>query len=82
MSCNNFWYKARFKSFNNFKEAPFKNAIFGETLEDVMIHQEQNFPGLPIPRVLPFLTEAIISLGGCNTEGIFRVPGDGERVNG
>ena len=47
-----------------------------------MIHQEQNFPGLPIPRVLPFLAGAIISLGGCKTEGIFRVPGDGERVNG
>lgn len=39
-------------------------------------------PDLPIPRVLPFLTNAIISLGGCRTEGIFRVPGDGERVNG
>jgi len=47
-----------------------------------MIAQELLFPDLKIPKVLPFLADAILSLGGCKTEGLFRVPGDGERVNG
>ncbi|TPX41027.1 hypothetical protein SeMB42_g05768 [Synchytrium endobioticum] len=62
------------------QEAPFVTAVFGETLEEIMRAQEEHFPDLPIPRVLPFLADAILSLNGCKTEGIFRVPGDADAV--
>lgn len=66
-------------------EAPYKINIFGETLEEVMRTQlEADFAGKKedVPRLLPFLTKAILSLNGCKTEGIFRVPGDADAVTG
>ena len=42
--------------------------------------QEEQFPDVPLPRVLPFLADAILSMNGCKTEGIFRVPGDADAV--
>ncbi|TPX34507.1 hypothetical protein SmJEL517_g02866 [Synchytrium microbalum] len=62
------------------QEAPFVKALFGETLDEIMRTQEEQFPDLPIPRVLPFLADAILSMNGCKTEGIFRVPGDADAV--
>ncbi|KAJ3219354.1 hypothetical protein HDU67_001573 [Dinochytrium kinnereticum] len=69
------------------QEAPFTPALFGETLEDIMANQDEmikNANGRPssLPRILPFLVDAILSLNGCKTEGIFRVPGDADMVNG
>lgn len=42
--------------------------------------QEQSYPGSQIPIVLKFLTNGILALGGLASEGIFRVPGDGDLV--
>ncbi|KAJ3412729.1 hypothetical protein HDV05_000299 [Chytridiales sp. JEL 0842] len=67
------------------QEAPFKDALFGVGLEEIMKTQmEKGGPavqGLKVPRILVFLTEAIWELGGWKTEGIFRVPGDADAVN-
>ncbi|KAJ3097429.1 hypothetical protein HDU97_004877 [Phlyctochytrium planicorne] len=68
------------------QEAPFTPALFGETLEDIMSTQEElarNTGGRPssLPRILPFLVDAILKLNGPQTEGIFRVPGDADMVN-
>ncbi|KAI8845296.1 hypothetical protein BJ741DRAFT_587538 [Chytriomyces cf. hyalinus JEL632] len=69
------------------QEAPFRASLFGETLEDIMIVQARENAKdsagrkLALPRILLFLTDSILSLDGCNTEGIFRVPGDIDLVN-
>ena len=39
-------------------------------------------PQANIPRIIPFLADAILDLNGCQTEGIFRVPGDADAVTG
>jgi len=62
------------------KEAPFKPSVFGETLQDIMIVQEQKAPHLKIPIIMDFLAKAVLELNGCHTEGIFRVPGDVDMV--
>ena len=35
-----------------------------------------------MPIILPFLADGILALGGTKSEGIFRVPGDGDLVSG
>jgi len=62
------------------KEAPFKPSVFGETLQDIMIVQEQKAPNLKIPLIMDFLAKSVLELNGCHTEGIFRVPGDVDMV--
>ncbi|CAI2170444.1 2081_t:CDS:10, partial [Funneliformis geosporum] len=62
------------------KEAPFSPSVFGENLGFIMKLQEQAFPQLKIPRILPFLAHAILKLNGQSSEGIFRVPGDADYV--
>ncbi|CAG8550015.1 6432_t:CDS:2, partial [Acaulospora colombiana] len=62
------------------KEAPFNPSVFGESLEFIMDLQKQTHPELKVPRILPFLADAIIELKGQSTEGIFRVPGDAEFI--
>lgn len=48
-------------------------SLFGELLEDIMAIQNRDFPGaLPVPRIMPFLTEAVLKLNGQRSEGIFR----------
>jgi len=34
-----------------------------------------------VPIILPFLADGILALGGTRSEGIFRVPGDGDSVS-
>eukprot|EP00842_Homolaphlyctis_polyrhiza_P001057 jgi/Hompol1/1952/HPOL_005807-RA len=63
-------------------EAPFKNSVFGDTLDSIMERQLEAYPGLELPRILLFLTDAILKLNGAQAEGIFRVPGDAEAVSG
>ncbi|KCV70539.1 hypothetical protein H696_02885 [Fonticula alba] len=62
-------------------EAPIRPSVFGEPLEEVMRLQQRACPEMSIPRILPFLTDAIVRLGGERTEGIFRVPGDTEMIS-
>lgn len=54
------------------QEAPFHPAVFGTTLDDVMEQQQGSRPDLHIPWVVQALCEAVISLQGPSTEGIFR----------
>lgn len=61
-------------------EAPFTKQLFGETLEDIIATEREEHPDAVVPRILTFLSESIINLHGCNTEGIFRVPGDIDAV--
>ncbi|EPZ35453.1 MyTH4 domain-containing protein [Rozella allomycis CSF55] len=63
------------------RESPLNPSVFGETLEDIMGMQKNSFPDLKVPRILPFLTEAVLNLGGQKSEGIFRVPADSEKVS-
>ena len=60
--------------------SPFRNNVFGETLEDIMKAEENRDESGLYPRVLRFLAEAVILLKGCETQGIFRVPGDVDQV--
>ncbi|TPX55048.1 hypothetical protein PhCBS80983_g05628 [Powellomyces hirtus] len=62
------------------QEAPFIPSLFGEPLEEIMRVEAEKNPDAVVPRILPFLADAIIALKGCRTEGIFRVPGDADAV--
>ncbi|KAF7730954.1 hypothetical protein EC973_001000 [Apophysomyces ossiformis] len=59
------------------KEAPFKPSVFGESLEFIM--SLQNGSG-KIPKIVPFLADAVHQMNGQRSEGIFRVPGDADAV--
>jgi hypothetical protein len=55
--------------------------MFGTTLEEILASQNEKFPELEIPWIQRELTSEIIRLGGLSTEGIFRLPGEIDRVN-
>ncbi|KAJ8259701.1 hypothetical protein GJAV_G00172420 [Gymnothorax javanicus] len=56
-------------------------SLFGSSLEDVMERQRPLFPGRRLPWVQTQLSQCVLALGGAQTEGIFRVPGDIDEVN-
>lgn len=57
------------------RSMPFRHRVFGVPLEDIMeVAENRDATGL-YPRVLTFLAESILKLGGTTAEGIFRVPG-------
>ncbi|KAI8325557.1 RhoGAP-domain-containing protein, partial [Martensiomyces pterosporus] len=60
---------------------PSRPLIFGGTLAEIMADQELINRSTGLPRVLEQLTSLITSLGGEHTEGLFRVPGDGDAVS-
>ncbi|OZJ06875.1 hypothetical protein BZG36_00023 [Bifiguratus adelaidae] len=75
------------------KESPFKPSAFGESLKFIMQQQAtkedtvfdskgQEYPvkDMRVPRIVPFLSDAILHLHGQSTEGIFRVPGDVDAI--
>ncbi|KZV71130.1 Rho GTPase activation protein [Peniophora sp. CONT] len=62
-------------------DAAFNPSTFGESLDAVYRLQERNYPRQKIPIILPFLADGILALGGTKSEGIFRVPGDGDLVS-
>ncbi|KAJ1961425.1 hypothetical protein IWQ62_003876 [Dispira parvispora] len=62
------------------RSLPFNPSIFGESLEFVIRNPMAIDPVLRIPRILPYLTDMILMLNGPQSEGIFRIPGDGEQV--
>lgn len=43
--------------------------------------QKTSYPQLKIPVILTFLADGILALGGTRSEGIFRIPGDGDGVS-
>jgi hypothetical protein len=63
-------------------DAPFKAAVFGVALQDVMEAQKAVDPKAELPLIMTFLCKKITELKGHQTEGIFRVPGDvGDMAN-
>ncbi|TFY56119.1 hypothetical protein EVG20_g9052 [Dentipellis fragilis] len=62
-------------------DAAFNPSTFGESLDAIYRLQERNYPHQKIPIILPFLSDGILALGGTKSEGIFRVPGDGDSVS-
>ncbi|KAJ7718003.1 hypothetical protein DFH07DRAFT_337391 [Mycena maculata] len=62
-------------------DAAFNPSTFGESLDAIIRLQERNYPHQKVPIILPFLADGILALGGSKSEGIFRVPGDGDSVS-
>lgn len=62
-------------------DAAFNPSTFGESLDAILRLQERTYPHLQIPIILPFLADGILALGGTKSEGIFRIPGDGDSVS-
>ncbi|KAG1525155.1 hypothetical protein G6F52_003578 [Rhizopus delemar] len=62
------------------KEAPFKPSVFGESLQLMMEMQAHKDKTLKIPKVVPFLADAVREINGKLSEGIFRIPGDADAV--
>ena len=46
--------------------------MFGNTLEDIMEMQAEQYPDNRLPWILTTLTDSILLLNGLQTEGIFR----------
>ena len=63
------------------QDAAFYPSVYGESLDRIMNLQQRSYPLLPIPVILPFLADGILALGGTQSEGIFRIPGDNESVS-
>eukprot|EP01090_Pellita_catalonica_P009073 TRINITY_DN2013_c0_g1_i1.p1 TRINITY_DN2013_c0_g1~~TRINITY_DN2013_c0_g1_i1.p1 ORF type:complete len:567 (-),score=64.60 TRINITY_DN2013_c0_g1_i1:93-1793(-) len=61
--------------------APFCGCPFGSSLKELMEAQKHSFSQLLVPRILTVLSDSVLRLGGCSNEGIFRVPGDIDKVN-
>ena len=55
--------------------------MFGNTLDEIMTVQRDRFPHRKLPWIQTTLSEEILRLQGAQTEGIFRVPADGDEVN-
>ncbi|ORY26583.1 hypothetical protein BCR39DRAFT_540643 [Naematelia encephala] len=62
-------------------DAAFYPSVYGESLERTMDLQSTSYPDLKVPVILPFLADGILALGGLQSEGIFRVPGDSDSVS-
>ncbi|KAJ7874752.1 hypothetical protein B0H14DRAFT_3552219 [Mycena olivaceomarginata] len=62
-------------------DAAFNPSTFGESLDAIFRLQERTYPQQKVPIILPFLADGILALGGGKSEGIFRVPGDGDSVS-
>jgi Rho GTPase-activating protein 39 len=54
--------------------------VFAEDLELLIERQRQTHPDLDVPLVLVTFVDTIKRLGGFATEGLFRVPGDNEKI--
>lgn len=63
------------------QNAAFKTPIFGSSLEDIMDLQIAQGDDSELPTALVLLAEAVERCGGFFTEGIFRVPGEKNKVN-
>jgi len=66
-------------NFNFVTKEERKEGVFEVPLEDVMALQKDQ-PELEVPRVVVHLIDAVVNMGGCKTEGIFRVPANAVEV--
>lgn len=71
---------SRFSFLLRLQGAAFNPSVFGSTLTQTLQIQSELYPDDRVPIILPFLANGILALGGAATEGIFRVPGDGDGV--
>ncbi|KAL7668650.1 hypothetical protein ACOME3_009344 [Neoechinorhynchus agilis] len=56
-------------------------SMFGSSLEALMAIQASYLPDDGLPWILTLLSNEVLRLNGAQTEGIFRIPGDIDRVN-
>ncbi|XP_044303501.1 rho GTPase-activating protein 39-like isoform X5 [Varanus komodoensis] len=63
------------------KNAIVTPSLFGSSLEEIMIRQQSMYPNNKLPWVQTQLSQQVLELGGEQTEGIFRIPGDIDEVN-
>ncbi|XP_056304748.1 rho GTPase-activating protein 39 isoform X1 [Danio aesculapii] len=56
-------------------------SLFSSALEEIMERQSELFPDRKLPWVQVQLSQCVLALGGAQTEGIFRIPGDIDEVN-
>ncbi|KAJ6255161.1 rho gtpase activation protein [Anaeramoeba flamelloides] len=60
---------------------PYDPIVFNVTLEDCMQTQKKKFPNEIIPHILSFLVNKIKQTGGFEKEGIFRIPGNAQKIS-
>ncbi|XP_015263716.1 PREDICTED: rho GTPase-activating protein 39-like [Gekko japonicus] len=63
------------------KNAIVTPSLFGSSLEEIMLRQQDMYPDNKLPWVQTQLSQQVLQLGGEKTEGIFRIPGDIDEVN-
>ncbi|KAJ6661015.1 hypothetical protein lerEdw1_016816 [Lerista edwardsae] len=63
------------------KNAIVTPSLFGSSLEEIMLRQQDMYPDNKLPWVQTQLSQQVLELGGEQTEGIFRIPGDIDEVN-
>ncbi|XP_074867532.1 rho GTPase-activating protein 39-like isoform X2 [Carettochelys insculpta] len=56
-------------------------SLFGSSLEEIMLRQQDVYPENKLPWVQTQLSQQVLTLGGEQAEGIFRIPGDIDEVN-
>ncbi|XP_078249392.1 rho GTPase-activating protein 39 isoform X1 [Pogona vitticeps] len=56
-------------------------SLFGSSLEEIMLRQQDMYPDNKLPWAQTQLSQQVLELGGEQTEGIFRIPGDIDEVN-
>ncbi|KAJ3435320.1 rho gtpase activation protein [Anaeramoeba flamelloides] len=61
-------------------EVPFDPIVFGVTLQRCMEIQKEVYPEEKVPHILYFLAKKIRESGGFKNEGIFRVPGNANKI--
>ncbi|XP_006639579.2 rho GTPase-activating protein 39 isoform X1 [Lepisosteus oculatus] len=73
--------KPTLEEIDHAKNAVVTPSLFGSALEEIMERQQELFPERKLPWVQVQLSQHVLGLGGAQTEGIFRVPGDIDEVN-
>uniref|UniRef100_H3BHK9 Rho GTPase-activating protein 39 n=1 Tax=Latimeria chalumnae TaxID=7897 RepID=H3BHK9_LATCH len=63
------------------KNAILTPSLFGSSLEEIMLRQQELYPDRKLPWIQTELSQQVLAHGGAQTEGIFRVPGDIDEVN-
>ncbi|XP_042197861.1 rho GTPase-activating protein 39 [Callorhinchus milii] len=73
--------KPTIEEIHHAKNAIVTPSMFGSSLEEIMERQRERYPERKLPWVQTQLSNKVLALGGAQTEGIFRVPGDIDEVN-